>query len=99
MFSGGTYEEVGRWLKNFLTSHAKRVNPRAEIELDDEDEREGSSYGATFRLAHRVSPVLEFSFTDVAANRGSLAWCQRQADVTGGFVREHLLGVATAAAR
>ena len=30
MFSGGDYEEVARWLANFVTSHAKRESPRVE---------------------------------------------------------------------
>jgi len=34
VFSGGTYPEVARWLWNFLTAHAKRVDPRFEVILD-----------------------------------------------------------------
>ena len=75
MFSGGTYDEVARWLGNFLTSHAKRENARAEVELDARDERKGKSYAARLRLGERVTPLLEFEFSDVAQNRGSLQWC------------------------
>ena len=34
MFSGGDYDEVARWLENFVNSHAKREDPRAECVLD-----------------------------------------------------------------
>ena len=50
MFSGGTYHEVERWLWNFLTSHAKRVNPRVEVALEAGDARAGQSYGARLEL-------------------------------------------------
>ena len=75
MFSGGSYREVARWLWNFLTAHAKRVDPRFEVELESGDEREGKSYGARLRLGPQVSPVVEFDYREVADNRGSLAWC------------------------
>ena len=75
MFSGGSYHEVGRWLWNFLTSHAKRVDPRLEVELEAGDEREGKSYGARLRFGRLVSPVMEFDYREVADSRGSLAWC------------------------
>jgi hypothetical protein len=88
MFSGGTYEEVGRWLGNFLTSHAKRENARAEVELDSGGKREETSYAARVWLGARVSAPLEFSFSDVAQNRGSLAWCALQAARIRGVVRD-----------
>ena len=47
MFSGGSYEEVARWVGNFLTSHAKRENPRAEVVIGA---GEGRSYAARVRL-------------------------------------------------
>jgi hypothetical protein len=75
MFSGGTYEDVARWLENFLTAHAKRENARAEVELEAGGEREGQSYAARVRLRERVTPALEFDYPDVAKNRGSLEWC------------------------
>ncbi|MBI2216551.1 MAG: hypothetical protein HYU51_04560 [Candidatus Rokubacteria bacterium] len=96
-FSGGSYDEVARWLWNFLTSHAKRAHPRIEVLLDAGDERHGTSYGVRFRLGADVSPVMEFDYKDVADNRGSLAWGKTLADRTRAFVREHLLQTASAA--
>ena len=98
-FSGGSYDEVARWLRNFLTSHAKREDPRIEVLLDTSDEREGKSYGARLRLADRVAPVVELGFQDVAANRGSLAWCLALATRTRDSAREHLLSDSAAAPR
>jgi hypothetical protein len=92
VFSGGTYHEVARWLRNFLIAHAKRVDPRIEVELDADDEREGRSYGARMSLGQRLGPLVEFDFRDVAANRGSLAWCAALAERTRQAARE--LGVA-----
>ena len=88
MFSGGTYHEVERWLWNFLTSHAKRVNPRMEVALEAGDGRAGQSYAARLKLGVRVSAVVEFEFSDVAANRGSLAWCAALAERTKRLARE-----------
>ena len=101
MFSGGTYDEVGRWLWNFLTAHAKRVDPRVEVVLDAADEREGKSYGARLRFGGRLTAVVEFDFREVADNRGSLAWCAALAERTKGLARELLAdrGVADARAR
>ena len=75
MFSGGTYDEVARWLKMFLNSHAKREDPRIEAVLDDDDARENVSYAARLVLGERTSPVMEFDYKTVAAHRGELAWC------------------------
>jgi hypothetical protein len=76
VFSGGSYDDVARWLKNFLTSHAKRESPRAEVVLETGDEREGRSYGARIVLGARTtSEMLEFDYKDVAEHRGELAWC------------------------
>lgn len=58
-----------------MTSHAKRENPRAEVELEAGDEREGKSYGARVRLGARESARIEIEFPEVAKNRGSLQWC------------------------
>jgi hypothetical protein len=96
MFAGGTYGEVGRWLANFLNSHAKRENPRAEVLLDAGDEREGRSYGVRLRVGRRLGPVVEFDYRDVADSRGTLAWCRALAERTRAQVRE--LGKPTAAA-
>jgi len=75
VFSGGSYDEVARWLKMFLNSHAKRENPRVEAVLEDDEARENISYGARLVLGERTSPVMEFDYTTVAAHRGELAWC------------------------
>jgi len=58
MFSGGSYDEVARWLHNFLLSHAKRENPRTEVELASGEEREGKSYAARLRLGENFSRQL-----------------------------------------
>ena len=94
MFSGGNYDDVARWLGNFLTSHAKREDVHAEVELEAGDERDGKSYGARLRLGERLTPLLELDFSDVAQNRGSLAWCAALAQRTRAAVRDL---VATAA--
>ena len=88
MFSGGSYEEVARWLHNFLTSHAKRENPRIEVELESGDEREGKSYAARLRLGPNVSRPLELDYKEVADNRGSLAWGRAMAERTRALARE-----------
>ena len=75
MFSGGSYDEVARWLKMFLNSHAKREHPRVEAVLDDDEAREDVSYAARLVLGERTSPVMEFDYKTVAAHRGELAWC------------------------
>jgi hypothetical protein len=84
-FSGGDYEEVGRWLENFATSHAKRESPRVEAALDTGGAREGQSYGLSLRLGERRLPApgaapLEFAYPDVAQRRGSMAWCAELAE-------------------
>jgi hypothetical protein len=76
MFSGGSYDEVARWLQNFLTSHAKRENVHAEIELDAGEARGGTSYGARVRLGERLTPVEE------------LEWCATLAARTRAMVRD-----------
>ena len=75
MFSGGSYEDVARWLRNFLVSHAKREDPRVEVVFEAGDQREGASYAARLRLGERLSPPLEFDYKEVADNRGALVWC------------------------
>jgi hypothetical protein len=92
MFSGGDYDEVARWLWNFLTSHAKREDPRIEVTLDTEGDREGQSYAATMALGTRVTPSLEFSFREVADNRGRLEWCLALAERARSIARQHLQG-------
>ncbi|HSE93430.1 MAG TPA: hypothetical protein VLF19_09005 [Methylomirabilota bacterium] len=87
-FSGGSYEEVARWLHNFLTSHAKREHPRLEAVLEAGGEREGHSYSAWLRFGERRSGPMEFDFEDVAGHRGSLAWCKALAEQTRALARE-----------
>ena len=75
MFSGGSYEDVERWLKMFLNSHAKREDPRIEASLDDDEERQGRSYGASLRFGPHSTTLMEFDYQEVAQHRGELAWC------------------------
>ena len=88
MFSGGTHDEVARWLHNFLTSHAKRENVHAEVEVDAGEAREGKSYGTRLRLGDRLTPVVELDDAEVAQNRGSLEWCATLAARTRAMVRD-----------
>ena len=53
MFSGGDYDEVARWLRNFVSSHAKRENPRVEAVVEAGRGREGETMterGRFYRL-------------------------------------------------
>jgi hypothetical protein len=93
MFAGGDYAEVGRWLHNFVTSHAKRENPRIEAILEAGDAREGQSYGIRLSLGDRQVPAaehspLEIAFAEVARERGSLAWCHSWAERVRSLARE-----------
>lgn len=99
MFSGGSYEEVARWLRNFLTSHAKREHPRVEIALDGGEAFEGRAYRARLRLGDRVSEPLELEYTDVADHRGSLAWCAALAARTRALARDLLAARSAGDAR
>jgi hypothetical protein len=95
VFSGGSYDEVARWLRLFLTSHAKREHPRIEIVLDEDDALQGRAYRARLRFGERVSEPLELDFTDVADHRGTLAWCAALAARTRAVARG-LLGAGSA---
>jgi len=95
MFSGGSYEEVSRWLRVFLTSHAKREHPRIEVVLDEEDALQGLAYRTRLRFGDRVSEALELDFTDVADHRGTLAWCVALAARTRALARS-LVGAGSA---
>ena len=93
MFSGGDYHEVGRWLLNFVAAHAKREWTTAEAVVETAGPREGRSYGVRLQLGQRRLPPedqepIELSFSDVAARRGSLAWCHDLAARVRGLVRE-----------
>ena len=94
MFSGGSYDEVARWLRNFLAAHAKRGNVRAEVELEAGEGREGTSYAARVRLGGQLTPPIEFEFADVAQNREGLEWCGKLAARVREVVRD--LGAAAA---
>ncbi|MBI3634836.1 MAG: hypothetical protein HY216_01290 [Candidatus Rokubacteria bacterium] len=96
MFSGGDYDDVARWLRNFLASHAKRADPRVEVVLDA-DEREGVSYAARLRFGGRLTDPMEFSFAEVRDRRGELAWCQALADRTRTLARDLVASAAAAA--
>jgi hypothetical protein len=88
MFSGGDYDEVARWLENFATSHAKREDLHAECALDTEGPRGGTSYGLRVKVGDRLSSEIALGFDDVAAGRGSMAWCQALADRVRDLVSE-----------
>jgi len=93
MFSGGDYDEVGRWLANFVLSHAKREHPRIEAVMQAEGPREGRSYGVRLRLGERVLPPpgaepVELAFAEVRDQRGAMAWCQALAARVRGLARE-----------
>jgi hypothetical protein len=97
MFSGGDYAEVGRWLENFATSHAKRENPRVEAAIDMGGPRQGRTYGIRLALGSRVlppadRPPLELSFAEAARERGGMAWCQTWGDRIAAMGRELTAG-------
>jgi hypothetical protein len=96
MFSGGSYDEVARWLRVFLTSHAKREHPRVEVVLDDDEALHGQGYRARLRFDDRLSGPIELSFQDVADHRGELAWCTALAMRTRAMART-LLGAGSPA--
>ena len=87
-FSGGSYDDCARWLHNFLASHAKREQFRAEVDLESGDEREGKSYAARLRLGAQVSEPIEFEYRTVADRRGELSWCRDLAERTRQTVRD-----------
>ena len=93
MFSGGEYEEVARWLRNFVIAHAKRENAGVEAVLETDGPRQGQSFGVRLRLGGGTrpappAPALELAFPEVAQNRGSLAWCAGLADRVRALARE-----------
>ena len=96
MFSGGSYDEVARWLWNFLSAHAKHVDPRVEVELEPGNAREGKSYGARLRFGAAVSDVVELDYREVADNRGGLAWCAALAERAQALARGVLEAQRTA---
>ena len=93
MFSGGEYEDVGRWLRNFVMAHAKRENLRVEAVVETERSREGQSFGVRLRLGNGLrpappAPAVELGYPEVAQNRGSLAWCSGLASRVRALARE-----------
>jgi hypothetical protein len=94
MFSGGTYDEVSRWVRVFLASHAKREHPRVEVVLDEDDALRGRAYRGRLRLGQQVSDVIDLDYEDVAAHRGELAWCAALAARTRALARSLLAGSA-----
>ena len=75
MFSGGSYDDVSRWLRNFLTVHAKREDPRMEVVLEDGGDLEGQGYRARVRFGERLGDPIALEYREVADNRGTLSWC------------------------
>ncbi len=74
------YEEVGRWLLGFATSHAKRESSRVEVLIDMADAHAGRSYrlrlvlaGVTLPLAGE--PPIELAYAEVVDGRTRFAWC------------------------
>jgi hypothetical protein len=93
MFSGGEYDEVARWLRNFVVAHAKRENVRVEAVVETEGPREGQSFGVRLRLGDGLrpappAPAVELGYPEVAQNRGSLAWCSGLASRVRALARE-----------
>jgi hypothetical protein len=93
MFSGGEYDEVGRWLRNFVIAHAKRENLRVEAVVETGGPREGRSFGVRLRLGDGLrpappAPAVELGYPEVAQNRGSLAWCSELASRVRALARE-----------
>jgi hypothetical protein len=93
MFSGGDYEEVRRWLTNFVLSHARRETLGTEAVIEADGPREGKSYGIRLRLDDRVlpppgAPPHEVAFEEARDQRGSLAWCQALAARVRALARE-----------
>ena len=83
MFSGGDYDEVARWLRNFVTSHAKRETSARRRWWTEG--REGARYGVRLRLGEALDPPvgeapIELTYGEVARNRGQLAWCAALAE-------------------
>jgi hypothetical protein len=73
--------EVGRWLKNFATSHARREHAGIVVRVEVDDGREGRPYGIRLVLGGRTqpppdAPPLELEFAEVAAGRSRFDWCE-----------------------
>jgi hypothetical protein len=93
MFSGGDYDEVARWLRNFVTSHAKREDVRVETLVEAGGPREARSYGIRVARGERLAPPeteppLDLAFSEVRDKRGGLAWCGALADRVRALARQ-----------
>jgi hypothetical protein len=99
VFSGGTYDDVARWLRVFLISHAKREHPRLEVVLDDDDALQGRAYRARLRFGENLSEPIELDYKDVADQRGTLTWCTALAARTRTLARSLLRAGSTGDAR
>jgi len=76
-----SYAELGRWLENFATSHARREHPGVVVRIEMGDAREGRSYGLRLILGARMHPPpdagpIELSAKEVADGRTRFAWCE-----------------------
>jgi hypothetical protein len=100
MFGGGSYEEVARWLRNFVASHAKLESPRVEGIVEASEERGGKFYHVRLRLGDRYFPSLnyppvELAYPEVAEGKGNLAWCEATAERVRGWARQLLEAEST----
>jgi hypothetical protein len=73
--------EVARWLHNFVASHAKREDPRIEVEIAPGGTAREPSYAVRLVLAGAPppgpgEPPLELTYSGVAEGRARLAWCE-----------------------
>src|SRR5262245_23720511 len=75
MFSGGSYDDVSRWLRNFLTAHSNRDVAGMEVVLATGGDVDGRAYGAGVRFGERLGEPMTVEYREVADNRGTLAWC------------------------
>src|SRR5947207_14488433 len=96
MFSGGDYDEVARWLRNLVSSHAKRENPRVEAVVEAGRGREGESYGVRLRLGEALHPpsgatLIVLTYDEVARDRVDLAWCASLAGLVRALVRDSFI--------
>ena len=93
------YAELGRWLENFVASHARREHPAVIVRLDMGDAREGRSYGLRLALGNRLyppaeAPPTELDAREVADGRPRFAWCDALARRIRADVARGLLGQA-----
>ncbi len=85
-------DEVGRWLRNFVASHAKRESPRVEAVIEASGDGEGLRYAVSLVMGERRAPArdhspLELSLPEIEAGRARLAWCEELAARVRGVAR------------